>query len=341
MSVIVDGKELYQAATFEAGPLQVGTVRPTVTITTAYASSNAGLAFDKASSDTADTQSVTWEVDGVAKWSVGLDIGNADLYLAFDWTIPGDTLRMSPTNSKLILGNGVGSPNGEGAQLTVVSNGAGGAQNLDLYAGRANFNSSLGLTLNQANAGTAAAARVQLSSNSVTANLETYSGSHSTRPNATWLYNTGDNPVLLGTNNAAVAYLLHGGLGTAGMAVGQFVASHGLEAGGAFDVCDGDLYIRSTAGGGSATRSLVIWPSWSVDPTNKLTISVTTGDKSIVSSSQLDLQGTGVMLVGNLGFYGTAPIAKAAVTGSKGGNVALASLMTALAALGLVTDSTT
>ena len=43
----------------------------------------------------------------------------------------------------------------------------------------------------------------------------------------------------------------------------------------------------------------------------------------------------------NVGFYGSAPVAKATVTGSRGGNAALASLLTALANLGLITDSTT
>lgn len=42
-----------------------------------------------------------------------------------------------------------------------------------------------------------------------------------------------------------------------------------------------------------------------------------------------------------LGFYGTAPIAKPTATGSRGGNAALASLLTQLAALGLITDGTT
>ena len=46
-------------------------------------------------------------------------------------------------------------------------------------------------------------------------------------------------------------------------------------------------------------------------------------------------------VTGNVGFYTTAPIAKPTVTGSKGGNAALASLMTQLASLGLLTDSTT
>ena len=42
----------------------------------------------------------------------------------------------------------------------------------------------------------------------------------------------------------------------------------------------------------------------------------------------------------SLGFYATAPIAKPTVTGAKGGNAALTSLCAQLAALGLITDST-
>jgi hypothetical protein len=42
-----------------------------------------------------------------------------------------------------------------------------------------------------------------------------------------------------------------------------------------------------------------------------------------------------------IGFYGLAtPVAKPTVTGSKGANAALTSLMTALVALGLVLDTT-
>lgn len=44
---------------------------------------------------------------------------------------------------------------------------------------------------------------------------------------------------------------------------------------------------------------------------------------------------------GNVGFYNTTPVNKPIVTGSKGANAALTSLMSALSALGLVTDSTT
>ena len=43
----------------------------------------------------------------------------------------------------------------------------------------------------------------------------------------------------------------------------------------------------------------------------------------------------------NIGFYGTAPIAKPTVTGSRSGNAALASLLTELANLGLIVDDST
>jgi hypothetical protein len=48
-----------------------------------------------------------------------------------------------------------------------------------------------------------------------------------------------------------------------------------------------------------------------------------------------------IRLLGTVGFQGSAAIAKPTVTGAKGGNAALASLMTALANYGLVTDTTT
>jgi hypothetical protein len=39
-----------------------------------------------------------------------------------------------------------------------------------------------------------------------------------------------------------------------------------------------------------------------------------------------------------VGFYGATPTTKPTVTGSRGGNAALASLLTALAAQGLIVD---
>lgn len=57
-------------------------------------------------------------------------------------------------------------------------------------------------------------------------------------------------------------------------------------------------------------------------------------------SYKFDVSGS-TRLNGNVGFQGTAPIAKPTVTGAKGGNAALTSLLTALASYGLITDSTT
>jgi hypothetical protein len=55
----------------------------------------------------------------------------------------------------------------------------------------------------------------------------------------------------------------------------------------------------------------------------------------------LSQSGTGgIQLNGRVGF-GVAPLAKATVTGSRAANAALASLLTALAATGLLTDGTT
>lgn len=44
-------------------------------------------------------------------------------------------------------------------------------------------------------------------------------------------------------------------------------------------------------------------------------------------------------VTGDVGFYGATPGAKPEVTGAKDGNAALESLLTALADLGLITDS--
>jgi len=75
------------------------------------------------------------------------------------------------------------------------------------------------------------------------------------------------------------------------------------------------------------------------------------GDSSYVPNSYIDafttvnlrVGGTTVVGCGSaaLGFYNTTPASQQTVTGSKGGNVALGNLLTALATLGLIVDSTT
>lgn len=79
------------------------------------------------------------------------------------------------------------------------------------------------------------------------------------------------------------------------------------------------------------------------------------GSLQLIAGQGLDTIGAGALNLGptsatsvimgrngqSIGFYGSAGTAKPTVTGSKGANAALTSLMTALAGFGLVVDSTT
>lgn len=58
------------------------------------------------------------------------------------------------------------------------------------------------------------------------------------------------------------------------------------------------------------------------------------------TNGQVEIVG-GFKVDGNVGFYNGTPVAKPTVSGSRGGNAALASLLTALASQGLITDSST
>jgi hypothetical protein len=65
--------------------------------------------------------------------------------------------------------------------------------------------------------------------------------------------------------------------------------------------------------------------------------------KGAGGQAQLQSGNGGVRVAANdtgLGFNGTTPIAKPSVAGSRGGNAALASLLSQLAATGLITDNT-
>ena len=68
---------------------------------------------------------------------------------------------------------------------------------------------------------------------------------------------------------------------------------------------------------------------------NDATLKSTAGGTVTLSASNVSIA-AGAQ---NLGFHGATPVAKQPVTGSRGGNAALASLFTALATLGLVVDS--
>lgn len=72
-----------------------------------------------------------------------------------------------------------------------------------------------------------------------------------------------------------------------------------------------------------------------------LTVPTNIGTGDLTVDGILRVEGTLDFNGANLGFFGTAPTTKPVVTGSRGANAALASLLTGLAALGLVTDSST
>ena len=82
------------------------------------------------------------------------------------------------------------------------------------------------------------------------------------------------------------------------------------------------------------------------DGSNEWSVNVdgATGDLRmirILGTGKVNLgNGAPVQLGGSVGFQGNSPIAKPTVTGSKGANAALTSLLTALASYGLITDST-
>ena len=105
------------------------------------------------------------------------------------------------------------------------------------------------------------------------------------------------------------------------------------DAGSLIDTC---LNISRAAGGRITTPRPIT--------TSNATASTTTTTGCATFAGGIGVAGQATLasarIVGNIGFYNTAPIAKPTVTGSRGGNAAIASLLTALANLGLITDST-
>jgi len=114
----------------------------------------------------------------------------------------------------------------------------------------------------------------------------------------------------------------------------------------------GTLAFVSTVSGGVATAVTLVANTGSAltPPTNPVTFRVSTHaaltlpgvptaptlNLTWTAASGLSLNPTGA----RIGFNGTAPITRPTVSGAKGGNAALGSLLSALAAYGLVTDST-
>ena len=83
-------------------------------------------------------------------------------------------------------------------------------------------------------------------------------------------------------------------------------------------------------------RIRTLWTT-ATDASRKARITFSAFDTAERDVLSIEASGTAPMI----GFLGTAPIVKPTVTGAKASNAALASLLTQLAALGLITDSTT
>lgn len=93
---------------------------------------------------------------------------------------------------------------------------------------------------------------------------------------------------------------------------------------------------------GTPPANPVVTTTWAAGSGSGLTLNLAWN----TTAKALSLQPSGgavrvAAAAGTLGFYNTTPVAKQTVSGSRGGNAALASLLTALASYGLVTDSTT
>ena len=116
-------------------------------------------------------------------------------------------------------------------------------------------------------------------------------------------------------------------------AIGAATIANGSGESGTEDA-DAALRLEATDSGGSTSAALLIL----TDPTG--TVFQVQKDNSAGYTNVMAMK-EGGSETPQLGFFGTAASGKPTVTGSRGGNAALASLLTALAGLGLITDSTT
>ncbi len=103
----------------------------------------------------------------------------------------------------------------------------------------------------------------------------------------------------------------------------------------------------TSGGGGTLPSSAVIGIGYDSANTRGLLVAIDSG-----TYKRLDIEGLAVnlrsgtttviqVIATGIGLNGSTPVAKPTVTGSRGGNAALASLLSALASRGDITNSTT
>ena len=139
-------------------------------------------------------------------------------------------------------------------------------------------------------------------------------------------FNSGAAIVGTGTGPASSVYLLSAAANQ--RTIGIFTGNAG--AGGQRWMFGGN---SSAEGGGNAGSDFFIQAFSDAGASLGLPLQIARSTQQTLISS--------LRITGTVGFNNTAPVAKPTVSGAKGSNAALASLLTALAAYGLVTDSTT
>lgn len=166
------------------------------------------------------------------------------------------------------------------------------------------------------------------------------------------------------TNNASVSGTLNvHGAGNALNVDNQItcgsVASNGLVVAGTTGGTSSQVTLQTTAGNSRTINfNTGSSPRWRITADNGAESGGNAGTSLVVqrfddsgtslgtpvfwtrSTGQTNIA-SGLAVTGNTGFNGATPIAKPTVTGSKGANAALASLLSALASYGLITDSST
>jgi len=133
-------------------------------------------------------------------------------------------------------------------------------------------------------------------------------------------------------------------------AAGQFVSSATVGAAGSgYQIGEylygtaGDIYaVTGLSTTGISTVTIVAVGYANSPPANPISV---TGGSGLGATLNLGWTAANGITLGTsgqkIGFYGTTPIAKPSVSGSRGGNAALASVIAALSSYGFVTDNTT
>jgi len=133
-------------------------------------------------------------------------------------------------------------------------------------------------------------------------------------------------------------------------AAGQFVASASVNfAGTGYQIGDylygpsGDIYSVSGLSSTGVLTVTIVAVGYSVTlPVNPISVTGGSGQGATLNLNWSAANGITLGSSGQkIGFYGAAPITKPSITGSRGGNAALTSVIAALSAYGIVMDITT